>query len=34
MLSTFLIPPDDPALLAQDASAMHEALKGQVIAAA
>jgi AcrR family transcriptional regulator len=34
MISTFLIPPDDPAALSQDASAMHEALKGQEIAAA
>lgn len=34
MLATFLIPPDDPAVLAQDASAMHEALKGKEIAAA
>jgi len=34
MLATFLIPPDDPAVLAQDASAMHKALKGKEIAAA
>ena len=34
ILSTFLILPDDPAVLAQDASAMHEALKGKEIAAA
>jgi len=34
MLSTFLIPPDDPAVLSQDASAMHEALKSPESAAA